>query len=61
MIESPQVTRQDRLRFFQAYCMAYGGLNSGEKLALMQRVQQRTAERLAKKAEKKKRAGQSTR
>ena len=59
MIESPYVSRQDRLRFFQAYCEAYGALNSAEKLALRRRVQQRTAERLAKRAEKKKRAGQS--
>ena len=59
MIQSPWVSRQDRLRFFQAYGEAYGGLNSAEKLALLRRVQQRTAERLAKRAEKEKRAGQS--
>ena len=59
MIQSPYVSRQDRLRFFQAYCEAYGALNSAEKLALRRRVQQRTAERLAKRAEKEKRAGQS--
>jgi tRNA A-37 threonylcarbamoyl transferase component Bud32 len=59
MLQSPHVTRQDRLRFFQAYCAAYGGLTTAEKLSLIQGVQQRTAERLVKKAEKKKRAGQS--
>jgi tRNA A-37 threonylcarbamoyl transferase component Bud32 len=59
MIQSPYVSRQDRLRFFQAYCEAYGGLNSAERLALLRRVQQRTAERLAQRAEKEKRAGQS--
>ena len=59
MIQSPHISRQDRLRFFQAYCEAYGGLSPAEKLALIERVQQRTAERLAKKAEKEKRAGQS--
>ena len=59
MIQSAYVSRQDRLRFFQAYCEAYGGLNSTEELALLRRVQQRTAERLAKKAEKEKRAGQA--
>jgi tRNA A-37 threonylcarbamoyl transferase component Bud32 len=59
MIQSAYVSRQDRLRFFQTYCQAYGGLNSTEKLALLRRVQQRTAERLARKAAKEKRAGQS--
>ena len=59
MIQSPHVSRQDRLRFFQAYCQSYGGLNPVEKSALLQAVQQRTAERLARKAEKEKRVGQS--
>jgi len=59
MLQSPQVSRQDRLRFFQAYCQAYGGLNPAEKSALLQAVQQKTAERLVRKAEKEKRAGQS--
>jgi tRNA A-37 threonylcarbamoyl transferase component Bud32 len=59
MIQSPHVSRQDRLRFFQAYCEAYGGLSPAEKLALIARVQQRTAERLKKKADKEKRAGRS--
>ena len=59
MIQSPRISRQDRLRFFQAYCEAYGELNPAEKLALIQEVQQRTAERLAKKVEKEKRAGRS--
>ena len=59
MIRSPHVTLQDRLRFFHAYCEAYGGLNPAEKSALIQRVQRRTAERLVKKAEKESRAGQT--
>ena len=59
MMQSPHISRQDRLRFFQAYCEAYGGLSPAEKLALIARVQQRTAERLVKKADKEKRAGQS--
>jgi hypothetical protein len=59
MKQSPHISRQDRLRFFQAYCLSSGGLNPAEKLALIERVQRRTAERLAKKAEKEKRAGQS--
>ena len=59
MFQSPHITRQDRQRFFQAYCEAYGGLDPAEKLALIQGVQQRTAERLVKKADKEKRAGQS--
>jgi hypothetical protein len=58
MFQSPHITRQDRQRFFQAYCVSSGGLNPAEKLALIERVQRRTAERLAKKAEKEKRAGQ---
>jgi tRNA A-37 threonylcarbamoyl transferase component Bud32 len=59
MLQSPHISRQDRLRFFQAYCEAYGKLNSAEKVALLRGVQQRTAERLAKKAEKRQRVGQS--
>lgn len=59
MFQSPHITRQDRQRFFQAYCVSSGGLNPAEKLALLERVQRRTAERLAKKADKEKRAGQS--
>jgi len=59
MMRSPHISRQDRLRFFQAYCEAYGGLSPSEKLALIERVQQRTAERLVKKADKEKRAGLS--
>ena len=58
MMQSPHVSRQDRLRFFQAYCQAYGGVDPAKKLALLRGVQQTTAERLAKKAEKK-RVGQS--
>jgi hypothetical protein len=59
MLQSANVSRQDRLRFFRAYCEAYGGFNSAEQLALIREVQQRTVERLVKKAEKEKRAGQS--
>ena len=59
MMQSPYISRQDRLRFFQAYCKAYGGLSPAEKLALIARVQQRTAERLVRKADKEKRAGQA--
>jgi hypothetical protein len=59
MFQSPHITLQDRQRFFQAYCVSSGGLNPAEKLALIERVQRRTAERLANKAEKEKRAGQS--
>ena len=57
MMQSPYVSRQDRLRFFQAYCQACRGVDPTERLALLRRVQQTTAERLAKKAEKK-RVGQ---
>jgi len=59
MIQSPHVTLQDRLRFFHAYCDAYGSFNPSERSALIQEVQRRTAERLVKKAEKERRAGQS--
>ena len=59
MIQSPRVTRQDRLRFFQAYCDTYARFSSAEKSVFIERVQRRTAERLAKKAEREKRAGQS--
>lgn len=59
MIQSPHVTRQDRLRFFASYCEAYGGLNPAERSALIREVQLKTAERLVKKAEKERRAGQS--
>jgi serine/threonine protein kinase len=58
MMQSPHISRQDRLRFFQAYCEAHGGLDPAEKLALIQGVQQRTAQRLVKKADKEKREGQ---
>jgi tRNA A-37 threonylcarbamoyl transferase component Bud32 len=61
MLQFPYISRQDRLRFFRAYCEAYGGFNPAEQLALIREVQQRTAERLVKKAEKEKRAGQSNR
>jgi tRNA A-37 threonylcarbamoyl transferase component Bud32 len=61
MFQSPHITRQDRQRFFQAYCDTYGVLNPADKSALIERVQRRTAERLAKKAEKEKRVGQSNR
>jgi tRNA A-37 threonylcarbamoyl transferase component Bud32 len=59
MFQSPHITRQDRQRFFRAYCASYGGLNPADKLALIEKVQRRTAERLANKADKKIRAGQS--
>jgi serine/threonine protein kinase len=59
MMQSPRITRQDRQRFFQAYCEAYGGLSPAEKLVLITKVQQRTAERLLKKADKEKRVGQA--
>jgi len=59
MVQSPHISRQDRLRFFQAYCEAYGGLSPAEKLVLITKVQQRTAERLLKKADKEKRVGQA--
>jgi len=59
MLQSSYISRQDRLRFFQAYCEENEGLSPLEKLALLQGVQQRTAERLVQKAEKEKRAGQS--
>ena len=58
MMQSPHVSRQDRLRLFEAYCQAYGGVDPVKKLALLRGVQQTTVERLAKKAEKK-RGGQS--
>jgi tRNA A-37 threonylcarbamoyl transferase component Bud32 len=57
MMQSPHISRQDRLRFFQAYCETYGGLSPADKLALLASVQQRTAERLFKKDDKERRAG----
>jgi tRNA A-37 threonylcarbamoyl transferase component Bud32 len=59
MLQSPHISRQDRLRFFRAYCEAYNRFHSAEQVALIRDVQQRTVERLVKKAEKEKRAGQS--
>jgi tRNA A-37 threonylcarbamoyl transferase component Bud32 len=59
MIQSPHITRQDRLRFFQAYCEIYARFSPAEKSALIDRVQRKTLERLAKKAEKDKSVGQS--
>jgi len=59
MVQSPYISRQDRLRFFRAYCEAYGGLSLAEKSALIEKVQQRTTERLVKKADKEKRTGQT--
>ena len=59
MFQSPHITPQDRQRFFQAYCESYGGFNPLDKAVLIERVQQRTVERLAKKAAKENRAGQS--
>ena len=60
MFQSPHVTPQDRLRFFRAYCKAYGKFNPAEELALIDRVRHRTGERLAKKAEQEKGAGQAS-
>jgi tRNA A-37 threonylcarbamoyl transferase component Bud32 len=57
MLQSSHVTRQDRLRFFQAYCEAYGRFSATEKSALIEQVHHRTTERLAGKVEKEKRAG----
>ena len=58
MIFLPNVSRQDRLRFINAYSNAYGRFESGEKMALMKAVYERTMERLAKKLDKNKRAKQ---
>jgi len=58
MIFVPNVSRQDRLRFFNAYSKTYGRFDSGEKMALMKAVYERTMERLAKKLDKYKRARQ---
>lgn len=58
MIFLPNVSRQDRLRFFNAYSKTYGLFDSGEKMALMKTVYERTMERLAKKLDKYKRARQ---
>jgi tRNA A-37 threonylcarbamoyl transferase component Bud32 len=60
MVQSRYISRQDRLRFFQAYCEAYGGLSPEKNLPLIESVQQRTAERLIKKADKEKRAGRAS-
>ena len=49
MIFLPGVSRQDRLRFFNAYSETYGRFNSGEKRALIIRVHERTMERVARK------------
>jgi tRNA A-37 threonylcarbamoyl transferase component Bud32 len=59
MLQSSNISRQDRLRFFQAYCETYGGLTAAARLSLIRGVQQRTAERLAKKAGKERRVGQA--
>ena len=49
MIFLPAVSRQDRLRFFNAYSETYGHFNSAEKKALMVKVHERTMVRVAKK------------
>jgi len=59
MIFVPNVSRQDRLRFFNAYSKTYGRFDSGEKMALMKAVYERTMERMAKKLDKYKRARQN--
>lgn len=52
MINSTHVTRQDRLRFFRAYSETYLRFSPAEKLALLERVQEKTLERLAKKIDR---------
>ena len=58
MIVIPGVSRQDRLRFFDAYCRTYDRFTAGEKMTLMAEVLKRTAERLAKKLFEENREGQ---
>lgn len=58
MIFVPNVSRQDRLRFFNTYCKTYGHLDSREKTALMKAVYQKTMERMTKKLDKDKKARQ---
>ena len=59
MIFGPNVSRQDRLRFFYAYSKTYSCFDTGEKIALMKTVYERTVERMAKKLEKNKKARQN--
>ena len=58
MIFLSNVSRQDRLRFFNAYSKTYGRFDSEEKIALMKAVYERTMERMAKKLDKYKRTKQ---
>lgn len=44
------ITLQDRLRFFKAYSMEYARFSPSEEKMLMQKVQNRTLQRLSKKA-----------
>lgn len=59
MIFVSNVSRQDRLRFFHAYSKTYSRFDTGEKMAVMKAVYERTMERLAKKLDKNKRARQN--
>jgi tRNA A-37 threonylcarbamoyl transferase component Bud32 len=45
----PNVTRQDRLRFFKAYSKTYGGLSPAEERTVLVRINQETLARRAKK------------
>ena len=45
----PNVTRQDRLRFYKAYSKTYGGFASSEEKQVVRRINQATLARRAKK------------
>jgi tRNA A-37 threonylcarbamoyl transferase component Bud32 len=56
MISQPNVTRQDRLRFFKAYNGTYKRFDPAESVALIRQVQEKTLARQAKKRERMSRA-----
>lgn len=53
----PNVTRQDRLRFFEFYSKTYGGFDPSEERTVMQSINRATLERRARKEEKLEREG----
>jgi tRNA A-37 threonylcarbamoyl transferase component Bud32 len=56
MISQPNVTRQDRLRFFKAYNTAYKRFDPTDSVALIRQVQEKTLTRRARKRERMSRA-----
>lgn len=53
----PNVTRQDRVRFFKVYSKTYTGFASSEEKTVIGRIHQKTLDRLARKEERLARAG----